>query len=312
MAGMPVDRGERSPGERVMLGGATVLLSVLPIGLGLLVAPAPLAVLVLRHGLAGGIWVAILSGVFASLLTQSPLILAQVLLTLALGIALGEALREKFPVRRIIAVGSAVVLLTTTVLMALIQRVFGMGLLDVAATFWKEALSLTPGRGFSEELIEQHIAAMRLTLPSSMLIGSVGLTVFDYGLTRWLAKRLPGGEESAPALPAFGAWRFPRWIAASYALGWLIEIVLLPRLGSTLQFLWINAMLIAGFLVTVQGVAVGWFYLERARVSKLLRWLLIGGVFLFLPPVASLLFPIAGLLDAWLDFRKLRRSGVQV
>ena len=54
MAAMPAEPGERLPGERVIFGGATVVLSMLPIGL--LVAPAPLAVLVLRHGLASGIW----------------------------------------------------------------------------------------------------------------------------------------------------------------------------------------------------------------------------------------------------------------
>lgn len=310
MTGMPGAPDERLPNERVMLGGATVMLSVLPIGMGLLVAPAPLAVLVLRYGLASGIWVAVLSGLLASLLLRSPLIMAQVLLTLALGIALGEALREKFPLRWIIVVGSGVVLLTTALLMALIQRVFGMGLLDIIATLWQEALSLSPGSDMSEELIQRSIAAMRMTLPASMLIGSVGLTVFDYGLTRWLDRRLPGSDKSAPALPAFGRWRFPRWLAAVYVVGRLLEAVFWSWLGGPVQILWINGMLIASFLVALQGVAVAWFWLERAKVKKALRWLIIGGAYLFLEPIASVLFLLVGLLDSWLDFRKVRKSNV--
>ena len=310
MTGMPGETGERSPNERVILGGATVMLSVLPIGL--LVAPAPLAVLVLRHGLASGIWAAVLSGLFASILTQSPLILAQVLLALALGIALGEALREAFDLRRIIAVGSVVVLITTLLLMVLIQRVIGMSPIDIVATFWQEALSRVAGSDTSDEFLQSQIAAMRATLPASLIMGSVGLTVSDYGLTRWLARRLPGGAGTAPALPAFGYWRFPRWFAAAYIVGRILEFSLWPGLGGVLQIALLNGLLILGLLITIQGIAVAWFYLGRAKMGKGLRWLLIGGVYLFLQPVALLLFLVVGLLDSWFDLRRVQRSNVEV
>lgn len=311
MAGMPAEPGERLPGERVILGGATVVLSILPIGL--LVAPAPLAVLVLRHGLASGIVAAILSGLFASILTLSPLILAQVLLALALGIALGEALRDALATRQVIAVGSVVVLVTTLLLMFLIQRVVGMSPIDIVATFWQEALKSAAGSDMaSEAFVEAQLNAMRAMLPASLVLGSVGLTVVDYGLTRWLAQKLPGENEKVPPLPPFSRWRFPRWIAVLYIIGRIVEALFLARLVGIAQMAVINAVLILGFLVTVQGIAVGWFYLQQAKVSTALRWLIVFGVLLFLQPVASLLFLVAGVLDSWLDLRRVKRFDAEV
>lgn len=311
MAAMPAEPGERLPGERVILGGATVVLSMLPIGL--LVAPAPLAVLVLRHGLASGIVAAVLSGLFASILTQSPLILAQVLLALALGIALGEALKEGFSLRQALAVGSVVVFITTLLLMFLIQRVVGMSPIDIVATFWQEALRSAAGSDTAAQaFVDAQIAAMRAVLPASLILGSVGLTVVDYGLTRWLARKLPGEKDAVAPLPEFSRWRFPRWTAVVYLAGRVAEVLFLARLTGSVQMALINVVLILGFLMTIQGLAVGWFYLQRAKVSKALRWLIVLGVLFFLQPVASLLFLVAGVIDALLDLRRARRSDAEV
>jgi|GEM_PF-1462051 len=311
MDGKPAGAGERLPNERAILGGATVLLSVLPVGL--LVAPSPLAALVLRHGLASGIWTAVLSGAVASFLTQSPLILAQVLLALALGIALGQALRESLGLRRTLVLGSLVVFFTTWLLMYFFEQLTGVSMIDVVATFWQEALKSVAGSDSmaQEALLEAQIAAMRATLPASLLMGSAALTVLDFWLTRWLVQRLPGGEGeeagAVPALPPFARWRFPRWVAGVYVLGRVVELLAGRLLDGWLQIGLVNVTLMLGFLITIQGFAVGWHYLERFKIAKGLRLLLAGGFYLFLQPIATLLFLLAGLLDAWLDLRKLRK-----
>lgn len=303
----PAETGERLPNERVILGGATVLLSALPIGL--LVAPSPLAALVLRHGLASGIWTAVISGAAASFLTQSPLILAQVLLALALGIALGQALRESLGLRRTLVSGSLVVFVTTVLLMVIFERVTGMSVIDVVATFWQEALGSVAGSDSvaGQELLEVQIAAMRATLPSSLLMGSIALTVLDFGLTRWLVQKLPGGKDTVPALPPFARWRFPRWVAGVFVLGRITEIAGGTRLGGALALALINVTLALGLLVAIQGFAVGWHFLGRLRVPKALRLAAAAAFYLFLQPIAALLFLVTGLLDAWLDLRRLRR-----
>lgn len=304
----PAETGERLPGEPVILGGATVLLSVLPFGL--LVAPSPLAVLVLRHGLASGIVAAVLSGVAASLVTRSELILAQVLLSLALGIALGEALRESLGVRRTLVLSALVVFLTTWLLMYVFEQLTGMRLIDVVTAFWREALKSVAGSDAAayEALLEAQIAAMRATLPASLLLGSAALAVLDFALTRWLVRKLPGGEEAVPALCPFSRWAFPRWVGGAYVAGRLLELAIGTRMGSGILVGLLNVTLVLEFLLMIQGFAVGWHYLGRVRLAKALRLLLAGGFYLFAQPVSTFLFLLTGLLDTWLDLRRLQKS----
>lgn len=304
----PAGTGERMPGEQAILGGATVLLSLFPGGL--LFAPAPLAALVLRHGIVGGILTAVLAGALVTFIGRSPLLAAQVLLTLALGVALGEALRESFGVKRTLAVGAAVVMVTTALLLYYFQRVTGMSLVDAMGEFWREMVKSAAGgdAAAQEAALEWLIAAMRATLPASVVVSSAGLAVLDYALARWLVQKLPGGQDAVPPLPPFARWRFPRAAAAVFAAGFVLELFLGDRLAGSLGTAIINVTLVLGVFVAVQGVAVAWHFLERLRLTKALRLLLLAVIYLhpLLRPVAMIFFIGIGVLDAWIDMRKLR------
>src|SRR5690606_24268042 len=115
--------------DHVLLGGATAFLAVLPFSL--MLAPVPLAALVYRHGLRAGIATALAAGLLAAMLTLSPVILAQVLLVLALGIALGEGMRDGLSAAQLVGLGALVALGTTVLLMYVVQRVFGVDVVEM-------------------------------------------------------------------------------------------------------------------------------------------------------------------------------------
>lgn len=70
----------------------------------------------------------------------------------------------------------------------------------------------------------------------------------------------------------------------------------------------LNLVLIFTYLFFVEGLAVIWFYLAKWGVGKGGRLLI---SVLLLTPFLPLVEPVAwlGMLDAWLDFRKLQREG---
>lgn len=294
--------------ERWLLSGSTLFLSLIPIAL--LLAPVPLAVLIFRHGLRAGIIAAVLSGLIASILTLNPLILAQVLLVLALGVALGEAMREGLSLKQTLVVGSFVTFVTTLLLMFLIDRVLGMSPIDMVAEFWKEALAGVAGSGqIPEDFIELQLAQMRLTMPASLVMGSVGLTVIDFSLSRWLLGKLPAieGAPQAPAMVPFAHWRFPKGVAGLYVIVRIVEMTIFSSLGSLLQVVLVNGLLVLGMLMTAQGAAVAWYFVVR-RVSKGLAVALFAGLLLFLNQLLVLALILIAVLDAWFDFRKLERK----
>lgn len=311
--------------ERWILTGATAFLSIVPIAL--LLAPAPLAVLIFRHGLRPGIIAAVLSSMFASLITLNPAILAQVLLVLALGVALGEALRDGFDARRILIMGTAVAALTTLLLLYLVERVFGISPFEIVAGFWESFLSdMASGRGTLapdavEEMrraIELQVAHMRLTFPASLAMGSLGLTVVDLSLTRWLLDRMPprsgrepGGssiETGAAWLPPFARWALPRWIGLAFLGAQALELIVVRDTLGLFGAVVINAALVLRTLVTVEGASVAWFFLARTSLPKGIRLLLFAGLLLFLHQLASLAFLGLGLVDMAFDTRRLRRG----
>lgn len=306
---MQAQTGKETLTEKVLLGGATALLAVLPFSL--MIAPVPLAALVYRHGLTAGFYGALSAAAFAALLTLSPAIMAQVLLILALGIALGEGLRELRGAGSIIGLASLVTLVTTLLLFFLFERVTGESPFEMAARFWEEGLMAMLGSQAGGEVpaevreaVLAQIEQIRRTIPASVLLGSVALVVVDFALVRWLLARLGSDLAGVAALPSFGAWRFPPLVAGAYvgaaALGRFFSGAVSGPFVSTLL---LNANLVLASLLVVQGAAVGWHFLERWGVARPLRVALLAGMFLFAPGLVFL-FLLTGIVDAGFHLRK--------
>jgi uncharacterized protein YybS (DUF2232 family) len=131
-----------------------------------------------------------------------------------------------------------------------------------------------------------------------------GLAITNTGLVAWLnvilARQLavPLGW-GAPA-PPLSCWSTPEWlIFAVLGTGFL----LLPPV-SWLRTVCLNLLLVLALLYFCQGVAVisAWFH--RFQLPRLLR--VVGYPLLFLNPLFVLIITL-GLMDLWLDFRRLHQ-----
>jgi len=308
---MSSEQDDKRLRDHLMLGGATAFLAVFPFSL--MFAPVPLAALVFRHGLQAGIAAALVAGALALLMTQSPIILAQVLLVLALGVALGEGLRDGLSATQIVGLGTLVALATTALMLFAVQRVLGVDIVEMIGRFWEEALRQGAGNTpeqleAARRAIELQKAQMRISLPASLALGSLATTVVDFALVRWLLARLGEEMERLPKLRPFGLWRFPLWVAAVYACARLCEIAVRPGEDpGAAGWAIANALMISGALLAVQGAAVLWHFLARLGVG--VRLLAFITALLLFQYIAVLTLLLLGIVDAFADLR--RRFGAQ-
>jgi uncharacterized protein YybS (DUF2232 family) len=131
------------------------------------------------------------------------------------------------------------------------------------------------------------------------------LMITNTGIVAWinviLARQvtvLLGGERPEPPLYY---WSPPEWlIFVLLGSGFLL---LIPVSG--LRLISLNLLLVLALIYFCQGMAVVAAWFNRLRLPRFLR--LVGYALLFLNPLFILIITL-GLMDLWLDFRRLRQS----
>jgi uncharacterized protein YybS (DUF2232 family) len=133
-------------------------------------------------------------------------------------------------------------------------------------------------------------------LPGLMVANLALMAWLNVVLARQLVFLLGWGE---PAPPLYH-WMAPEWlIFVLLASGFLL---LVPVTGA--RFLGLNLLLVVGVIYFCQGVAVVATWFHRLGLPRLLR--MIGYPLLFLHPFFFLIITL-GLMDLWLDFRRLHQ-----
>lgn len=131
-----------------------------------------------------------------------------------------------------------------------------------------------------------------------------GLVVVNTGLVAWinviLARQLVLLWGWSNPQPPLFYWSTPEWlIFVLLGAGFLL---LVPVTG--VRLISLNLLMVLALLYFCQGVAVIAAWFNRLGLPRLLR--LIGYPLLFLNPLILLIITL-GLIDLWLDFRRLRQ-----
>jgi uncharacterized protein YybS (DUF2232 family) len=141
----------------------------------------------------------------------------------------------------------------------------------------------------------EYLTLMSRVLPALVVISAGLVAWLNMVVARGAVRRLHWDDRDDP----LSRWRSPEWLifpflAAGFAL-------LIPQPGVRLAGL--NLLLILGFVYFGQGVAVMAAMFQRFRVP----WFLCGlGYFMvFMNPFLMTLVMLLGLVDLWLDFRRL-------
>jgi uncharacterized protein YybS (DUF2232 family) len=237
-----------------------------------MVAPLPLAILVLRRGLR----IAAIAGVASALVAMmiaGPLVGASVLISIApMGIVLGIGARREWPAPRIIGLAAAVTGITILINLSI---VFGGGRLSVPAIATGLARQMEEGLSMAARLYERmgiaktQIDAMQaplrllfehlsILLPGMIFSGALFAAWMNFEVARRVLARF---GYRLIALPPMRTWRLPDlfvWLPlfglVAAAVGERYAITPLTTIGA-------SAVQLGMFAFIFQGVVVLWVIL---------------------------------------------------
>jgi uncharacterized protein YybS (DUF2232 family) len=154
--------------------------------------------------------------------------------------------------------------------------------------------------GLIRQMTELMPVWLKTFLPAVLVIGAVFSASIAYAATRWILVRM---KRDVEPIPPFADWRID-WRFAWGLIGALLLAYAVP--GVNLGFvrsLAVNAVAVYVMIYSLFGIAVLWSVLGSMNVPKWLRVII--ALFIYMTPPFNWLLPMAGLLDGWLDFRKL-------
>jgi uncharacterized protein YybS (DUF2232 family) len=154
--------------------------------------------------------------------------------------------------------------------------------------------------GLVKQMMELMPVWLKTFLPAVLAIGAVFSASIAYAATRWILVRM---KRDVEPIPPFVDWRID-WRFAWGLIGALVLAYAVP--GANLGFvrsLAVNAVAVYVMIYSLFGIAVLWSVLASMNVPKGFRVII--ALFIYMTPPFNWLLPMAGLLDGWLDFRKL-------
>lgn len=140
------------------------------------------------------------------------------------------------------------------------------------------------------------LALVKQLLPALLVINTTLVAWINVVTVRQLA--WAAGEEELEV--PLTQWFTPEWLIFVFLAAGFLLLVPVPLVRLT----GLNLVLILGFLYFFQGLAVVASFFERFHLPWFLR--LMGYLMAFMNPI-FLLVVLVGLLDLWLDFRRLQR-----
>ena len=133
--------------------------------------------------------------------------------------------------------------------------------------------------------------------PALLLMNNTMVALLNYLLSQALG---PTRSWSEPKVP-FPCWEAPGWLV--FVLIGAGFLLLLP--SQAMRAVALNFLLICLLLYFFQGLAIIAFGFQRFQVPHFLRWSIYALLILIKP--AMLLVVVMGLVDLWLDFRRLHQ-----
>ena len=273
--------------------------------------PLPIIILCLRHELKIAIFSLVIAFFLVTILAGPFQGLIGILGFGTLGIALGIAIKKKLSLLEILLIGSA-----TSFISKIFLMLIGMWLMDINPLFLGieqieqsigQSLSFYENMGLNPEQTEsakdsllQSLELLKLAFPAMLVVASVFDTFINYWVAGKILKRL--GFYLTPFIP-FYKWRASKSFFWSYAVGLLIlllnsryQLVVLERIG-------VNIQLLFSIIFLITGLAVVAYFLHRYKVNSFVSYVVY--IIIFLQPFLSLTVTWIGILDVWVDFRKL-------
>ncbi|MCD4812102.1 YybS family protein [bacterium] len=134
-----------------------------------------------------------------------------------------------------------------------------------------------------------------------VLMLSIGFSLVSYLVMRRLFPLLSGATRSIPPFTHWGAPEKTIW----FLLGTLSLVVLGSRTHTWIAWLSLNSLIVMGGLYLFIGLAVVMFYLEKRKIPRIFKVLLVA--LLGFVPAMMIFIILIGVFDTWWDWRKIRQ-----
>jgi len=309
--------------EGALMTGLTVLLmllcaytAVLSLA-AMMVLPLPTMVLFIKRG-AKPAAVSAVAAILLSMVLMSPMAAISIATPILFaGLPLGWAVREKFGIWKILAIGFGATVLSYGFTFLLSFSVMGINPFQQMLDMYRESIDMagsimsgTLGEESADLMMQNYevvFALLPRIMPVIVLIAAAFSTVLDYVIAKAVLKRF---RIHIPALPDVTRVRFPAWVALIFALVYGAGIFAAePIMASdTFYAAYLNLWYVLFFMMTFAGVMTLWVFLRRYMgkgaavvVTLLIMMSSLGG-----------LIGILGALDCCMDFRKIKLTGGKV
>jgi len=304
----------RAVTEGAMLSAVTVILALLGLyfSFAYLIIPVPLSILVYRHGLRSGIIVSLVSAILCTLVLNSLFVGLELVIVGIMGVAIGLALKEKFGFGQLFIVGVISSVIATVLKFIAYATIAGFNVLDELTKTLElsaeQALNVWQSLGVTEELLQQYSQLLsslpdlfRVLLPFMIVLVGIIQAFAVLFVIRVILKRL---GEQIPWVPPFVEWRLPWYFVWGFILALIFAFINFYYPSYILQAASLNLNVFFIYAFFVQGLAIVWHWMDNLSLPKILRFIFVFLV-LFSGWIWVTLIALAGLLDTWIDFRKL-------
>ncbi|HOR41764.1 MAG TPA: YybS family protein [Atribacterota bacterium] len=307
--------------EGAFLSAITALLFLASLYIPLLgtlisfLCPLPIIILCLRHDIKTALLALFISFLLVTLLAGPFQGLIAVFGFGILGIAIGIAIKEKLSVWEILLIGSISSFASKIILMLLGLWLMGinplmLGVEQIDQSI-QQSLSFYQNMGFDPAQLEivknsllQSLELIRVAFPAMLVLASVFDTIINYWVAGKILKRF--GYILAPFTP-FQQWRVGHSFFWSYMAGIFILIINSRFNNPALQRIGVNIQLLFSIIFLVTGLALVAYIIQYYKIKSFFFWVIC--VLVFMQPFLSLVVTWMGILDIWLDFRRLVTFG---
>ncbi|WP_155848352.1 YybS family protein [Caldisalinibacter kiritimatiensis] len=273
--------------------------------------PIPAIVLGYRQDVKYSVLAVIASGILIGILTN---ILTGVFLLIgygALGIVLAYMISKKYKPYKILLAGTVTSLVSTLIVIYVIQIVTGVQFVEQLNNLFTESLDIQikfmESMGLSnyelstmKEMFNNTIKLILTLVPTLIIITAVFTSYICYWISLAVLKRM---RYNVPSIPKFKNFRLPNNIIFGVAIIFLATFMLkyinLVDYGTVFS----NVVVLTFFIFFMQGMAVISFFMDKVNMNRVIKVILVVFVLLYSP--LMILISLMGLTDSIFNLRKL-------
>ncbi|WP_026487124.1 YybS family protein [Caldanaerobius polysaccharolyticus] len=304
--------------EGAMLAGIAAIMAIAStyvpfLSLFYIVFPVPIAIAGYKYGLKISILSLLVASLIIAVLSHPLSFLGSIALGIV-GVGIGYFQHKKAPAATALIGVFFLALFTMLLELWVAFKFMGIDVISQIVDMFKQATQLNMDIykriGVSGQTLQDMDALTKYmlntlkTLMPFIIIASVSLMVFvNYIVTNFILKRL--GYKDIVTLPPFSTWLMPKSAAIVFsvfiAAGFFIKA---ESMGKDMVQVWSNLLALGFMAFFIDGLSLVSFYMKKVGMSRFFQAVIF--IMLLFYSYFNILVFMAGLLDAGMDFRRLR------